>query len=140
MSSEGPIRFYAVSHGSYDDYCEFFILATSPEDALRRYLKSEYPFYNVIGTVWEADFDPHGIIHKTKELYEIELPGREGYLWATRPGEEDIDAKYGLYRCLLCGDTARGTGEQPPTPEQVKEFLNENKKCAECAKYKLFKP
>lgn len=140
MSSEGPIRFYAVSHGSYDDYCEFYILATSHEDALRRYLRStEQPYYNVVGTVWEADIDSCGLIRKTKELYSLELPGQKGYLWARGPGEEDIDAKYGIVRCLLCGNSVPGEGENPPTAEDVKKFLNDDKKCAECAVYKVYK-
>jgi hypothetical protein len=137
MSSEGPIRFYAVSHGRHDDYCEFFILATSPEDALRRYLRSDYPYYNVVGTAWEADFDPNGLLQKTKELFEVELVGKNGYLWERMKGEEDIDAKYGIVRCLLCGMHAPG---DPPTEEDKKKFLNADRKCEDCAKYKIFKP
>lgn len=141
MSSEGPIRFYAVSHGRHDDYCEFYILATSPEDALRRYLRSiEQPYCNVVATVWEADIDDCGLIRKTKQLDELEIPGRIGYLWAVRPGEEDIDAKHGLIRCLLCGWTPEG---DPPYSQESKDAFfdaNGSRKCKECAKYKIWKP
>lgn len=140
MSSEGPIRFYAVSHGSHDCYCEFYILATSPDDAVRRFMRSiEQPFYNVVGTVWEADLDDNGLIRKTNELYELELPGKEGYLWKKTGMKEvdEIDEKYNIIRCLLCGDHVPGDS---PTPEDVKKFLNENGKCEKCAVYKIYKP
>lgn len=139
MIEDQPIRFYAVSYGRHGDYCEYYILATSPEDALRQFLRSEYPFYSVVGTVWEADFDDNGLIRKSKELYEIELPGKNGYLWA-KTGLKDvdeIDEKHGIIRCLLCGC---GPLNDPPTEEDKKFFLNENGKCVDCAKYKIFKP
>lgn len=138
MSSEGPIRFYAVSHGRHDDYCEYFILATSPDDALRRFMRSiEVPYYNVVGTVWEADFDGNGLLRKTTELYERELPGKNGYLWAKtgNPEVDDIDAKYGIIRCMLCGG---GPDNDPYTEDDKKFFLNEHGKCSDCAKYEIF--
>jgi hypothetical protein len=128
-----PIRFFAVSHGTHDCYEEHYVLATSPEDALRRFMKSEQPYCNVVGTVWEADLDENGIIHKTKELYEMELPGREGYLWKKTGLKEvdEIDEKYHIIRCLLCGG-GPNDGEDDAT------FLNENSKCVDCAKYKIW--
>lgn len=125
MSEQGPIRFYAVSHGSYDDYCESFVLATTPEDALRRFIRSDPPSYNVIGTVWEADLNSHGVIRKVKELYEIEIVGTHGYLWA------ESKLSKGVICCVMCG--AGPSKDESPTT-----FLDANKKCSDCAKYKIF--
>lgn len=135
MSEDQPVRFYAVVHGSYDDYCEFYILATSPENALRQYLKSERPFYTVVGSVWIADLDNNGIIHKIDMVFEMEIPGKHGYLWAKtgNPDIDGIDEKYGVIRCLLCGCG-------PNENENRENFLNENGKCEDCAKFKIFKP
>lgn len=136
MSEDQPVRFYAVTYGAYDDYCEFYILATSPDNAIRQLLRSERPFYNVIGSVWEADFDKNGVIGRTDELAQYELPGKNGYLWAKTGNSEidDIDAKYGIIRCLLCGGSATDKEITDNIP-----FLNTDNKCAECAIFKTFK-
>jgi hypothetical protein len=129
MSDEKqPIRFYAVSYGEYSDYSETFVLATSPNDALARFVRSKMG-YDIaqVGTVWEADLNENGIIYKSNELYEVELPGK--YLWdPTGNAEVDkIDGDAYKYRCRLCGDFRN---EDEPDRET---FLNENRKCVRCA-------
>lgn len=123
------IRFYCVSRGDYSDYSEVYILATSPNDALVRFMRSRKGGYEraEVGTISEADLDPNGLLFRSKELYNVEIPGE--YLWdPTGNSEVDkIDEHWYKYRCRLCGDYR---SEDEPDRET---FLNENRKCADCA-------
>lgn len=122
-----PIRFFAVCRGNYSDYSETYVLATSPNDALCRFMKSHYGRHAEIGDICEADFDANGVLRRTKELYKVELPG--DYLWDPTgdPEIDRIDKEYYKNRCRLCGDSA---DENDPDKDK---FLNENRKCKECA-------
>jgi hypothetical protein len=127
MLDNQPIRFFAVSFGNYSDYTETFVLATSSNDALVRFMKSRTYDTAQVGIVWEADLDANGVLYKSVELYQVELPGE--YLWDPTGFHEvdKIDADIYKYRCRLCGDF-RNEGE----PDR-ETFLNENRKCVRCA-------
>ena len=124
---DGPIRFFAICRGNYSDYSEVFVLATSPNDALIRYMKSRYSSHAEVGEVCEADLDKNGVLRRTKELYKVELPGE--YLWdlTGNPEIDGIDQDRYKYRCRLCGD-----GRNPEEPDR-ETFLNKDRKCPDCA-------
>ncbi len=116
------MRFYAVATGSYDDYIVRFIMAECPYEAALKFMRSKYSYmaYSEVGTIYEAKVDNDGVLHTTTELCTVELVGSRGYLW---DGEHEVTRKV----CRLCGDWP-GEGEE--------NFLNEERKCATCAKLK----
>jgi phage FluMu protein Com len=124
------MRFYAVSTGTYDDYRECYIQADCPHVAAVQFLKSQPLSHSEIGTVWEAAIDTNGVLRKTIELCDVELPGSRGYLW-----NEEYNRKFhaaaDVICCYLCGDL--------PGSEPINQFLNADHKCPRCAKLKQLK-
>jgi len=121
------MRFYAVSTGSYDDFREVFIHALCPEEAVHKFLKSEFMSYNEIGTVWDVEMKG-SVLRTTTELCRVELVGPRGHLWIQHSYDPPDHYKD---TCVLCGDSA---GSMP-----IEDFLVADHKCKSCAALKQVK-
>lgn len=123
---DGLLRFYCVSIGRYDDYQEIFILATSPNDAAKRFMRSQLRTHTESAMVSNGDFNDHGALRRGDDIYNVEVPGERGYLWDS---EQLLKMYPNRVVCRLCGDM--------PSEEEPKDaFLNAERKCKICADLK----
>lgn len=69
--ADAPIRFYAIGIGDYEGYWETFVFATSPQDAVDRYVKNSKVSNDWIfgrkykADVYAAEINSCGILEST---------------------------------------------------------------------------